>query len=104
MGYRTKEFLKYAILIIAISFCNCKNNKPKSNVQEKNKIQEPSISFKADYDFLREHTDIILLEDFQSDGKVAISAALQGRVMTTTANGWHGKSYGWINKKTFYFW
>ena len=43
----------------------------------------------------------MLLEDEKGNGKVAISAALQARVMTTTANGWSGKGYGWINKKHF---
>lgn len=98
MTYNTS---KYGILIITIFLFSCKNDKYKIINQERSKTQSQISSFKADYDFLREHTDIILLEDLQSDGKVAISPALQGRVMTTTANGWHGKSYGWINKKHF---
>jgi hypothetical protein len=92
---------KYGLLIIAIFLFSCKNDKHKNMNQEKNNTQAQISSFKTDYDFLREYTDIILLEDLQSNGKVAISPALQGRVMTTTANGWHGKSYGWINKKHF---
>lgn len=101
MNYKVRKFQKFLVLIITISLFSCKMEKPKSDEQEKNNIEEQGNSFKADYDFLRKYTDIVLLEDKQGNGKVAISPALQGRVMTTTANGWLGKSYGWINKKHF---
>lgn len=57
-------------------------------------------SFGQDVAFLKRYTDIIILED-TGGGRLAISPALQGRVMTSTANGASGKSYGWINKKLF---
>lgn len=92
---------KYGLLIITLFIFSCKNNKSKNLDQEKNEVPAKINSFKTEYDFLREFTDIVLLEDPQSNGKVAISPALQARVMTTTAKGWKGKGYGWINKKHF---
>ena len=46
-----------------------------------------------------ERNDIEFLELNSDDGftRVLIVPAYQGRVMTTTANGEHGNSYGWIN-------
>jgi hypothetical protein len=45
--------------------------------------------------------DLVLLEDDSGEGKIIVSPGLQARVMTSTANGWSGKSYGWINKTLF---
>jgi len=101
MIYKVKMFQKYLLLIIVISLFNCKKDKTNSNNKKMNKIEEQVNSFKTDYDFLRKYTDIVLLEDKKNNGKVAISPRLQGRVMTSTARGWSGKSYGWINKKHF---
>ena len=93
------KLTKYGLIIITMLSCKFDNAKKKT--EEKNSIGIQVNSFKADYDFLRKYTDIVLLEDEKGNGKVAISAALQARVMTTTANGWSGKGYGWINKKHF---
>ncbi len=57
--------------------------------------------FKNDIDFLGKYMDVIVLTDPSGKGKVAVSAALQGRVMTSSANGMEGESYGWINKSLF---
>ena len=58
-------------------------------------------TFASDVEFLRGFTEIIVLRDPNGKGQVAISPALQGRVMTTTASGEHGLSYGWINRQAF---
>lgn len=52
-------------------------------------------NYKYDKEFLRKHLDIIELA--QGQQKLLVSAALQGRVMTSTANGDEGYSFGWIN-------
>ncbi len=56
-------------------------------------------SFGADVDFLKKHTDCVVLSDKQGLAKVALSAAYQGRIMTSTANGDSGLSFGWINRE-----
>ena len=50
---------------------------------------------------MKEFIDVIVLEEPAGKGKIAISPALQGRVMTSTSNGEMGTSYGWINKELF---
>ncbi|MDX2069129.1 MAG: DUF6786 family protein [Haliscomenobacter sp.] len=52
-------------------------------------------TFAYDYTQLKAHTPLILLED--GDHKVLLAEAYQGRVMTSTAAGMKGTSYGWIN-------
>ena len=64
-------------------------------------LEQQDLSFGKDVDFLKKYTDIIVLQDASGKGKVAVSAALQGRVMTSTSDGDGGLSYGWINKQTF---
>ncbi len=56
-------------------------------------------SFTSDVDFLKQHTEIVVLSDRSARGMVAVAPAYQGRVMTSTAEGMSGDSYGWINRK-----
>ncbi|GAB4246551.1 MAG: hypothetical protein Kow00109_22670 [Acidobacteriota bacterium] len=57
----------------------------------------PRRSFSEQLEFLRRHTEILLLEAGSS--QVAVAPAWQGRVMTSTAAGPEGPGYGWINEK-----
>ncbi|WP_421796091.1 DUF6786 family protein [Haliscomenobacter sp.] len=52
-------------------------------------------TFAYDYTQLKTHIPLILLED--GDRKVLLAEAYQGRVMTSSAAGMEGTSYGWIN-------
>ena len=54
-------------------------------------------TFGKDVDFLEKHTDVVLLSDSSGKGLVAVLPGMQGRVMTSSANGREGQSYGWIN-------
>jgi len=55
-------------------------------------------SFGYDLAFLKKyHSDLVLLEDSSSDAKLIVLPAYQGRIMTSTANGMEGMSFGWIN-------
>src|SRR5262245_25732815 len=56
-------------------------------------------SFSQDVSFLKQHTDVILLTDKTGQAKVVVAPAWQGRVMTSTAAGDGGLSYGWINRE-----
>lgn len=53
--------------------------------------------FAADAAFLQSHTDIIVLTNRSGQGKIAVVPAWQGRVMTSTAGGDGGLSFGWMN-------
>jgi hypothetical protein len=54
-------------------------------------------TFRADVQFLKAHTDVVVLSHRDDDARIAVCPALQGRVMTSTATGPGGRSYGWIN-------
>ncbi|MBM4143699.1 MAG: hypothetical protein FJ225_08945 [Lentisphaerae bacterium] len=54
-------------------------------------------SFGEDVAFLAGHQDVHVLKSADGQARVALVAAYQGRVMTSTAGGETGDSYGWIN-------
>jgi hypothetical protein len=55
-------------------------------------------TFGDDVDFLRQHTETVVLSDASSAARVALCPALQGRVATSTAAGEGGPSHGWLNR------
>lgn len=54
-------------------------------------------NFGQDVAFLQKHTDAIVLSDSTGQAKVAVVPAYQGRVMTSSADGDKGSSFGWLN-------
>ena len=56
-------------------------------------------TFGDDLEFLKKHTDVVVLSDAKGDGQVAVLPKMQGRVMTSTAGGIDGLSFGWINRE-----
>ena len=61
--------------------------------------EEPKgIMFKDDIAFLKQHTQPVVLSSVDGRAKVAVNPDLQGRVMTSTAGGDEGLSFGWINR------
>lgn len=56
------------------------------------------ILFKDDVDFLKAHTKPVILSGPDGQALVAVSPDIQGRVMTSTASGPGGLSFGWINR------
>ena len=63
--------------------------------QKKMKIN----TFGDDLEFLKKHTNVVVLSDATGDGQLAVLPKLQGRVMTSTARGTGGLSFGWINRE-----
>jgi len=55
-------------------------------------------TFGDDLAFLRKHTEVILLTDRAGAAQVAVVPAWQGRVMTSSAGGAAGLSFGWVNR------
>jgi hypothetical protein len=55
--------------------------------------------FKDDVAFLKAHTKPVLLAGPDGLAQVAVSPDLQGRVMTSSAGGPEGVSFGWINRE-----
>ena len=58
-----------------------------------------AASFGDDVTFLKNHTGVIILSDKEGEAQVAVAPAWQGRVMTSTAGGDAGHSFGWINRE-----
>ncbi|HAK95785.1 MAG TPA: hypothetical protein DCM87_12515 [Planctomycetes bacterium] len=62
--------------------------------------QSPArILFKDDLEFLKAHTKVVVLAGRDGEARVAVNPDLQGRVMTSTAAGPDGLSFGWINRE-----
>ena len=60
--------------------------------------QSGSPSFGDDLAFLRQHKEVVLLTDRSHRAQVAVVPAWQGHVMTSTAGGAQGTSFGWVNR------
>jgi hypothetical protein len=58
-----------------------------------------AANFGEDIAFLMQHTDVIVLTNKESGATVAVVPAWQGRVMTSSADGESGQSFGWINRE-----
>ncbi len=56
-------------------------------------------SFGDDLQFLKGHTETIVLSDATGQAQIAIAPEYQGKVMTSTAGGAGGLSFGWINRE-----
>src|SRR5664280_998551 len=58
-----------------------------------------AANFADDRDFLKQHTEVIVLSDAAGKAKIALAPAWQGRVVTSTATGDAGFSFGFINRE-----
>ncbi len=56
-------------------------------------------SYGADLAFLKHHTDVVLLKDEDGRAQVAVAPQYQGRVMTSTASGADGPSFGYVHRE-----
>jgi hypothetical protein len=55
-------------------------------------------TYEQDLKFLAAHTDVLELKDDRG-ARVVICPQFQGRVMTSSADGSAGRSFGWINRE-----
>lgn len=101
--YPSRFFKTHTIYILSIFFMQtaCKDKTTAKQDEMKNEIKKDYTSYGDDISFLQEHTDIIELSSPSGKGKIALSAALQGRIMTSSSKGMDGRSYGWINRELF---
>lgn len=89
--------LRSIILCAFLGLSGCKSNKEQSvNTQSNDEMVFSFGTFGYDREFLSRHyKDLVVLENGES--RILISPELQGRVMTSTASGEQGQSFGWIN-------
>lgn len=70
-----------------------------SNVHNSHSTSPQAGTFGEDIQLLTKHTDVVVLADETGSAQVAVVPAMQGRVMTSTAGGLDGLSYGWMNRE-----
>ncbi len=58
-----------------------------------------AATFQEDVDFLKQHTQVLVLKDASQQAQVAVVPDYQGRIMTSTARGPSGRSHGWVNRE-----
>jgi hypothetical protein len=56
--------------------------------------------FIDDVEFMQKHTELVVLSDEAGQAQVAVAPGYQAKVMTSTAAGPEGLSFGWINRDT----
>ena len=91
--------MRNALVLVALVFClvGCEDQQT-----EKKADQQPlkgDGTFGSDLQFLKKHIDVVLLKDKSGQAQVAVAPGMQGRVMTSTAGGAEGLSFGWINRE-----
>lgn len=103
-----KKVQKLGILMLSLGLifsCNQKKKSEKENeipdTAQHQKMEIKGATYGDDVSFMKNHIELIELSDHSNHSKVAVSAALQGRVMTSSAFGADGRSYGWINRELF---
>lgn len=86
----------YIIIMLAAMACQEKKNKQENHVEENTASQEGTFGY--DLAFLKKYKNVIVLKSPDDEKSQAIVVAdYQGRVMTSTADGDSGNSYGWLN-------
>ncbi len=95
--------LKVIVLVgILLGIAGCATDGAKETSQAgkaKTVATAQKSGFADDIDFLQAHTDVLILKDRSGQGQVAVLPKMQGRVMTSTASGPDGLSFGWINRE-----
>jgi hypothetical protein len=60
---------------------------------------ENGNSFGEVVSFVNRHSNLLVLSDEGSDALIAVWPAMQGRVLTSSAAGTGGQSFGWVNRE-----
>ncbi len=77
------------VLICAATLAGC--------LEEKAEMVKKT--FGEELAFLKKYTEVVVLSEASGNSQVAVLPALQGRAMTSTAEGTEGLSFGWINRE-----
>lgn len=97
--------MKYAsniALVLALSTLGFSCRKKAENDRQAitTEVFDSTGTFAYDLSFLKKHKDVVVLTaPDNKESQALIVADYQGRVMTSTASGDAGNSYGWINYK-----
>jgi len=96
MNRPTRFFILFALTAGVLS---CRKPQPVETKIEAAPVYVMGM-YGYDASFMREHThQVVELSNVGNKAKILLSAEYQGRVMTSTAKGDSGVSFGWINYK-----
>ena len=91
------NIVKYSCIPLLIINTAC-NTATEKTITENSTLTALKGTYAYDVDFLKSHTAKALeLSNEDGSSKVLLSADYQGRVMTSTATGDTGASFGWLN-------
>lgn len=94
----TIHLSRLAVMAMAVILVACTSSGRKNNNQMKSNENYSRGIYGYDVEFFSKHNiETIELKDENSDARVLIAPGLQGRVMTSSATGNNGASFGWIN-------
>lgn len=91
-------YLLGLLLLLLSSSCDNKTEKVLTDPVD---LSTVTTTFWQEVEFLEKFTNLDILQEPSGYGMVAISKALQARVMTSSSHGKKGRSYGWINRDLF---
>jgi hypothetical protein len=95
------RILQWSIFSILLLLVGCKTDTAKTEEQASSDLAKNSKPVKGTYaydrSFLMQHGQVLELRGEDSGAKILLSPAWQGRVMTSTAMGDSGTSFGWLN-------
>jgi hypothetical protein len=97
MSFYSKLVL-FSLLTLCLTTCISKFRRDEQILDKAprtNRLHKGTFGY--DLSFLQKYDSLILLADASKKAQVIVSPRLQGRIMTSTATGRYGKSYGWIN-------
>jgi hypothetical protein len=84
-------------MLVVLAGCGGAQRKKEAKKEEEPMTYQAG-QFGYDLDLMKKYqNDLVILHDDSAQAQVLISPAYQGRVMTSTAGGEKGTSYGWIN-------
>jgi hypothetical protein len=87
-----------AVMVLALALVGCAVPRP-DKTGKYDTVIIPSGTFADDLAVLEKHGGVIVLSDAVGLAQVAVVPAFEGRVMTSTAEGPGGMSFGWINRE-----
>jgi len=90
------RIISMILFIVFLFSCSTPGSKKKkSQTMDKNEYQQGTFGY--DLQFLQNYIDPVILKDQSNNAMIITSREWQGRVLTSTASGYKGSSYGWIN-------
>src|ERR1700684_605611 len=88
----------FFVIAAAVLVSSCHNPPP---AQKSFESEYPKGSFGYDLDFLKQSDSVVVLNTKDGNSQVIVSPKYQAKVFTSTDSGVNGRSFGWINYKTF---